>query len=101
MLGLVWPSDISFRYLRPATLRDFPSRSCMPADDLHGEGLVSSHSFGPLRSGQRRIGSNQHVDATYERLRAFVESARSFEGEHHLMNRRRAHAEVPLQVSFS
>ena len=72
----------------------------MPADNLHGEGLVSSHSFGPLRSGQRSIGSNQHVDATSDSGLSSNQS-RSFEGEHHLMNRRRAHAEVPLQVSFS
>ena len=35
-----------------------------------------------------------------ERLRAVANQFRSFEGEHHLVNRRRADAEVPLQVSF-
>jgi mRNA-degrading endonuclease toxin of MazEF toxin-antitoxin module len=34
------------------------------------EGLVSSHSFGPLRSGQRRIGSNSGATSTSMR-RAF------------------------------
>ncbi len=48
---------------------------------------------------RKQLGSNQHFDAASD-SRLSSNQARSFESEHHLVNRRRADAEVPLQVSF-
>ena len=59
--------------------------------------------FHPLRWNQRRdreqLGSNQHFDAASD-SRLSSNQPRSFEGEHHLVNRRGADAEVSLHIGF-
>jgi hypothetical protein len=48
---------------------------------------------------REQLGSNQDFDAASDSGLS-SNHPRSFEGEHHLVNRRRADAEVSLQVSF-
>jgi hypothetical protein len=77
--------------------------------------FLSFRLFSPVRDGKRdqssprtrgsiqdrkQLGSNQHFDAAGDSGLS-SNQPRSFEGEHHLVNRRRADAEVPLQIGLS
>jgi hypothetical protein len=64
--------------------------------------LVPRHSgFDELRLAEDRevLGINQQFDASGDAGFA-LDEAGAFEGEHHLVNRWRGDAEVPLQVGF-